>query len=222
MPKNGRYKSLLAALVKKYNYKNDITEQLKNQFVNCVDTISNINCHTHPTLDLAIIEFQGFTKTLYTSYATFVKDPTKIQPGKYVCKLGFPFPEFNNFQENPTTEEIEFTNAGNMTSPQFPLDGIITRFIGSAGNITAIETSTPGLKGQSGGPLFDSDGLIYGMQYATNHLHLGFDIKNFDIVNNGKKEKISNHPFLNVGHCIHVDQIKDFLKLHKIKFYEEV
>lgn len=222
LPKNGRYKSLLAALVKKYNYKNDITEQLKNQFVNCVDTISNINCHTHPTLDLAIIEFQGFTKTLYTSYATFVKDPTKIQPGKYVCKLGFPFPEFNNFQENPTTEEIEFTNAGNMTSPQFPLDGIITRFIGSAGNITAIETSTPGLKGQSGGPLFDSDGLIYGMQYATNHLHLGFDIKNFDIVNNGKKEKISNHPFLNVGHCIHVDQIKDFLKLHKIKFYEEV
>lgn len=222
LPKNGRYKSSLSTLAKKYNYKNDITEQLKNQFVNCVDTLTNIKYHTHPTLDLAIIEFQGFTKLLYTSYATFVKDSNKIQPGKYVCKLGYPFPEFNNYQENPATEEIEFTNVGNTSSPQFPLDGIITRFIGTDGNINAIETSTPGLKGQSGGPLFDSVGLVYGMQYATNHLHLGFDIKNYDIINNSKKEKISNNPFLHVGHCLHVDQIKNFLRLHKIKFYEEL
>lgn len=221
LPKNGRYKSAISALVKKYNYKNDVTEQLKNQFVDCVDTFSNLKYHTHPTLDLAIIEFQGYNNLLYSSYATFVKDSNKIQPGKYVCKLGFPFPEFNNYNQDAITGEINFTSVGNTNSPQFPLDGIITRFIGTTDNVTAIETSTPGLKGQSGGPLFDSDGLVYGMQSSTSNLHLGFDIKNAEININGKKEKISNNPFLHVGHCIHVDRIKDFLKSKNIKYYEE-
>ena len=81
--------------------------------------------------------------------------------------------------------------------------------------------STPGLRGQSGGPLFDSDGLVYGMQYMTSHLHLGFDIKDKEIVHDGKKTKVSNYPFLNIGHCIHVDRIKEFLTQHNIKFYEE-
>ena len=81
--------------------------------------------------------------------------------------------------------------------------------------------STPGLKGQSGGPLFDINGFIYGMQYATNHLHLGFDMKNKEITSEGKKIKVTNQPFLHVGHCVHVDQIKEFLTEHKINFTEQ-
>jgi hypothetical protein len=34
-----------------------------------------------------------------------------------------------------------------------------------------LEMSTLGLMGQSGGPLFDTEGKICGMQFATNHLH---------------------------------------------------
>ncbi|MEZ5029124.1 MAG: hypothetical protein R2765_10120 [Ferruginibacter sp.] len=40
----------------------------------------------------------------------------------------------------------------------------------------------------------------------------GFDMKDFEIINNGKKSRISNNPFLHVGICVHVDKIKDFFE----------
>jgi hypothetical protein len=98
----------------------------------------------------------------------------------------------------------------------------VTRFTGDqSGTISGIEMSTPGLRGQSGGPLFDQDGIIYGMQFATGHLHLGFDMKDHEIIHEGKKTRISNHPFLHVGLCVHADKIKQFLSEHKIRFTEE-
>ena len=219
IPKDGKYKRNLQGLEMKYKYHADTTIQLKNNFLNCFDTIREITCHAHPTLDLAILEFKGFNKIYYNSYARFIKDSSKIKQGKSLCRIGFPFPEFNNFKHNPDTDDIEWTNTGNPNSPSFPIDGIVTRFVGTAHNeITAIEMSTPGLRGQSGGPLFDTDGNIYGMQFATNHLHLGFDMKDFEILHNGKKNKVSNYPFLHVGICVHADKIREFLTQHNIDF----
>jgi hypothetical protein len=220
LPKDSKLGRNMMGLEAKYHYKKETTVQIKNQFVNSVDVISNLTCHAHPTLDLAIIIFEGYHQKLYNGYATFVKDPNKIKQGKYLCRLGYPFPEFTNFRHNTDTDDIEWTNTGNPTSPRFPLDGIITRFGAENNQVISIEMSTPGLRGQSGGPLFDSDGLVYGMQYMTSHLHLGFDIKDKEILQEGKKTKVSNYPFLNVGHCIHVDRIKEFLNQHHIKFYE--
>ncbi|MEO5570864.1 MAG: trypsin-like peptidase domain-containing protein [Bacteroidia bacterium] len=222
LPKDNKHEEYLLGLELKYKLKKEVTVQVKNNFVNCIDTMTGMTYHSHPTLDLAIIIFKGFKNKLYSSYATFVTNPDKIKQGKYLCRLGFPFPEFNNFQHNKVTDEIEWTNTGVQSSPRFPIDGIITRFVGDGkGQISAIELSTPGLKGQSGGPLFDTEGLVYGMQYATNHLHLGFDIKDREVISNWEKTTISNFPFLHVGHCIHVDRIKEFLTLHNIKFYQE-
>jgi hypothetical protein len=221
LPKDNKFKKNLLGLELKYKFKKETIVQVKNNFVNCVDTMPSMKYHIHPTLDLAIIIFQGFNKLLYNSYATFVTDPDKIKQGKFLCRLGYPFPEFNNFQHNQLTDDIEWTNTGIEVSPRFPIEGMITRFVGDGKQVIATELSTPGLKGQSGGPLFDSDGLIYGMQYETSHLHLGFDIKDKEVVCDGKKTKVSNSPFLHVGHCIHVDRIKEFLTLHKIKFYQE-
>ena len=219
IPKDGKYKRNLQGLEIKYKYNADSTIQLKNNFLNCFDTIKEITCHAHPTLDLAIMEFKGFNKIYYTSHARFIKDNNKIKQGKSLCRIGFPFPEFNNFKHNPDTDDIEWTNTGNPNSPSFPIDGIVTRFVGSNQNeITGIEMSTPRLKGQSGGPLFDTAGNIYGMQFATNHLHLGFDMKDIEIINNGKKSKVSNYPFLHVGICVHADKIKEFLHQHNINF----
>jgi hypothetical protein len=220
LPKDNKYGRHLRGLELKYRYDKETTIQLKNNFLNCFDKIEQIVCHGHPTLDLSIVEFKGFNKILYSSHATFLKDSTAIKQGKYLCRTGFPFPEFNNFKHNPATDDIEWTNSGIVNSPSFPIDGIVTRFIADPGvqQITGIEMSTPGLKGQSGGPLFDVDGIVYGMQYATNHLHLGFDINNKEVVTDGKKNKVSNYPFLHVGACIHVDQIKNFLGQHKIEF----
>jgi hypothetical protein len=222
LPKDNKFNRNLQGLEAKYKYTKQATVQLKNNFLNCFDKIEQIVCHAHPTLDLAILEFKGFSKIFYTSYATFIKDSSAIKQGKYLCRTGFPFPEFNNFKYNPDTDDIEWTTSGNPNSPSFPIDGIITRFVGepNAGGVIGIEMSTPGLRGQSGGPLFDVNGTVYGIQSATNHLHLGFDIKDKEIVHDGKKSKVSNYPFLHVGICVHVDKIKEFLTQHNIAFKE--
>jgi hypothetical protein len=68
--------------------------------------------------------------------------------------------------------------------------------------------------------LFDVNGTVYGMQFATQHLHLGFDMKDKEIIGDGKKSKVSNYPFLHVGRCVHVDEIKSFLAEQKIDFTE--
>jgi hypothetical protein len=218
---DGKYTKLLNGLETKYKYGKEATVQLKNNFLNCFDKLDQIVCHLHPSLDLAIIEFKGFEKIFYNGHASFIKDSSRIKQGKYLCRLGFPFPEFNNFKHNPATDDIEWTSTGNPNSPSFPIDGIVTRFVGDATEgITGIEMSTPGLRGQSGGPLFDTDGKIYGMQFGTNHLHLGFDMQDKEIVNNGKKSKVSNYPFLHVGLCVHADKIKAFLQHHSIDFTE--
>jgi Trypsin-like peptidase domain len=218
---DNKYKNNLMGLETKYKYNKDATVQLKYNFLNCFDNISEITCHAHPTLDLAIMEFKGFNKILYNSHAKFLRDSSQIKQGKSLCRLGFPFPEFNNFKHNTELDDIEWTNTGKADSPSFPIDGIVTRLISdNAIDITGIEISTPGLRGQSGGPLFDANGVVYGMQSATKHLHLGFEIKDQEVMHDTKKVKVSNSPFLHVGVCVHVDKIKEFLTEKNIYFTE--
>lgn len=219
---DGKYKKQIIALEAKYGLvKQETVIQIKNNIMDSFDSISTIDSIPHPTLDLAILKFNGYNKILYTSHATFVKNSSDCKQGKILCRYGYPFPEYNNFQYDPIKDDIEFTSKGNIGTPSFPLDGIITRLIGDGKQIIGIEMSTPGLKGQSGGPLFDTNGFIYGMQYATNHLHLGFDMKNKEISSEGKKIRVTNQPFLHVGNCIHVDRIKEFLTQEKITFHEQ-
>jgi hypothetical protein len=49
---------------------------------------------------------------------------------------------------------------------------------------------------------------------------MNFDMKNFEYKTGGKTIKVTNQPFLHVGHCIHVDIIKEFLITNNITFYE--
>lgn len=195
--------------------------QLKNNFVNCFDSITGFQCMMHPIYDLAIIQFTGFNKILYNGHARFINDETQLRQGKSLCRLGYPFPEFNNFRYNPTLDDIEWTTQGITNSPSFPIDGIITRLIARNQVPDGIEMSSPGLRGQSGGPLFDTNGIIYGMQSATAHLHLGFDLNNFKVQDGGGIKQVTNAPFLHVGHCVHVQIIKDFLNQHLVPFFEE-
>ena len=215
------YTTLLTALEEKYKYINNNTVQLKTNFVDCVDKIAGFNIQLHPTLDLALIKFNGFDKILYTDCAKFLKDGNQLKQGKFLCRLGFPFPEFTNFALNTTTDEIEWTSTGINVSPRFPIEGMITRFLGDQQNgLYGIEMSTPGLRGQSGGPLFDENAVVCGMQYSTKHLHLGFDLEEKEIMVNNVIKKISDYSFIHLGQCIHVNTIKDFLKLHNVNFYE--
>jgi hypothetical protein len=65
--------------------------------------------------------------------------------------------------------------------PRFPIEGILTRFLIKEDpnvakppfDIVMIETSSPGLRGQSGGPIFDTNACILGVTKRNPTLPLG-------------------------------------------------
>jgi len=221
LPLDNKQATQLKGLELKYHYKPDTSIQIRNNFIDCIDNITGITWHMHPTLDLAIIHFQGFSQIHYRNWAVFGKDLSPIKQGKFLCRLGYPFPEFNNFRFNPETDDMEWTSEGTQRSPQFPIEGMVTRFLADNNQMYGIELSTPGLRGQSGGPLFDERGIVYGMQFSTKHLHLGFDLVDKEILVNNQPKKISDYSFLHLGQCIHSEAIKAFLREHGVKYYEE-
>ncbi len=217
---DGKYKRQLKELELKYNYQNaDAVAQLKNNLVNCTDS-SQFDYIPHPTLDIAILKFKNVTQKYYNSYATFLKDGSQVKQGKYLCRFGFPFAEFNNYEYDTINDNIFFTKTGNLNSPSFPIEGMVTRHVSDGQKIVGIEMSTPGLRGQSGGPLFDTNGIVYGMQSVTVQYHMKFDEQLVEIITKGKKTSTVNNSFLNVGRCVHADEIKSFLIQNNIKFYE--
>jgi hypothetical protein len=221
LARDGQFKRNLKGLEIKNKYTDESIVQVKNTFVDCVDSMSGFTWHVHPKHDLAILKFNDYKSLHYTQHAIFVKDASTIRQGEFVCRLGFPFPEFTNFHFNELTDDIEWTKEGITASPRFPMEGMVTRFLADESKLFGIELSTPGLKGQSGGPLFNKNGIIYGMQFSTKHLHLGFDIVDKEIIANNKLKKVSDYSFLHLGQCIHADIIKAFLKEKNVKFYEE-
>ena len=220
--RNNKYNQRVKALETSFNYKPESIVQLKEVFVGVTgEPTSTYRWINHPVYDLSIIIFEHMKDPRYQSYARFLKEGTSLKQGKSLCRLGFPFPEFTNFQYNSNTDDIEWTQSGQIDTPRFPIEGMLTRHLIHDQRIIGIELSTPGLRGQSGGPVFDENGIVCGMQSGTNHLHLGFDMKNFEYKINGRTIRVNNQPFLHVGHCVHVDIIKDFLRQNNIKFYEE-
>ncbi len=220
LKRDENYEQHLRELETQFGYFPEAIVQIRHSFVGCFDTISGFDCHLHPTADLAIIRFKGFSQIHYQDYAHFIQDDGMARPGRFLCRLGFPFPEFNNYTYNYQKDEIEWTREGNPRSPSFPIEGIITRLIAQHGQITGVEMSSPGLRGQSGGPLFDPDGLVYGMQSSTRHLHLGFDLENHEVQVTPRTKRVTNMPFLHVGQCVHVTVIKAFLREHGVRFFE--
>lgn len=218
--KDGKFKMNLKGLEMKYKYNADTIVQIKNTFVDCVDAMSGFTWHVHPKYDLAILKFNDYKTLHYKGYATFLKDTSNIKQGKFLCRLGFPFPEFTNFRYNEITDDIEWTTEGNQSSPRFPIEGMVTRFLVEENQLYGIELSTPGLKGQSGGPLFNEKGIVYGMQFSTKHLHLGFDLVDKEILIDNTTKKISDYSFIHLGQCVHADIIKQFLTEKNIAFYE--
>lgn len=219
--RNNKYTKRIKELEAKYNIKEDVIVQIKTLFPSYTSEPSiSYKFYNHPKYDLSIIVFQDFKNPLYQGYARFLKDENEIKQGKFLCRLGYPFTEFTNFRFNEEIDDIEWTVEGQANTPQFPIEGMVTRHLHLDGEVFGLEMSTPGLRGQSGGPLFDNNGVIYGMQSFTRHLHLGFDMKNQEYISSGKTIKITSQPMLHVGWCIKAGVIKSFLKEHNIKYYE--
>ena len=165
-------------------------------------------------LDIAVAQLDPFDPTAIGGYPTFKDPATPLRAGTSLCRLGYPFHEFKPTFKAETGFELP---PGALPAPRFPLEGIFTRNVimpvGKGGTPKFIETSSPGLRGQSGGPIFDTDGVVWGIQSRTSHLDLGFDAT----TTRGKK-KVVEHQFLNVGLGVHPEVINGFLTAKGIKF----
>lgn len=167
-------------------------------------------------IDLAIAQLTPFDPKWVGAYPRFRDPSSALLPGTSLCRLGFPFHEFTAKYEKGKGFMLP---EGAIPAPFFPIEGIFTRnLIGPKTKdgkyeIKYIETSSPGLRGQSGGPIFDTDGVVWGIQSRTNHLALGFS----PTVKKARR-KVEEHQFLSVGLGVHPEVISAFLKDHGVTF----
>ena len=167
-------------------------------------------------LDLAVGQIKNFDPARISGYPVF-RDPSDMKHGSSLCKLGFPFHKVDSSFD--TTRNAFIIGPGVLPIPRFPLEGIFTRTIESGKtkdgrfDIKLIETSSPGLMGQSGGPIFDTAGNVWAIQSRTKHMPLGFEptVKK-------KGMEVTENQFLNVGLGVHVQSILQFLDSLEIEY----
>ena len=182
-----------------------------------VDGIGFDVVHADPIADVAIVKLNGQIEKLGTkTFPVFANPATPIQQGTSLCRLGFPFHD---------VKALFDTTTGNFSIPDLPLlamfpnDGILTRNVmvtdpNTKRQIHILETSSAGLRGQSGGPIFDTDALVWAIQSKTQSLALGFAPK---IKLQGGKE-ITEHQFMHVGWGVHVSHARELLDKHKVSY----
>ena len=112
---------------------------------------------------------------------------------------------------------------GSVPLPLFPMEGMFTRVVNTRapgsthGEPSAfIETSTPSLVGQMGGPVFDADAVVWGIQSHTMHHALGFRPP----VPGSTAAEVA-HQFLNTGLAVHTTVIRRFLDAEGIAYASE-
>lgn len=208
------------SLEKKYGYNQKTVCQVKARFLGCGvgdGSAFEIQFRRHPKYDVALMHFSPAPQI--SVFPRFATDGSGLKQGKFLCRLGFPFPEFSNFQIDTDTDQIDWATSGQEHSPRFPIEGMVTRHVLDGSSVVAFEMSTPGLRGQSGGPAFDAGGIIWGMQSQTRHLDLDFDVDQ-EVLRQGVKERRRDSAFLHVGICAHVDLLKSFMREHGVNFSE--
>lgn len=171
------------------------------------DAIGLTDVYVLVVADLGFARLDPFDSGWIDHYPVF-KDPAQdVNPGTSLCKLGYPFhavePEFNEEKDS------FILPAGSVPPPLFPMEGIYTRtvMVDVEGPpppypIMYLETSSPGLRGQSGGPTYDQHGTVWAIQSQTAHLPLGFEPK----IKSGSRE-YTEHQFLNVGWGVHPETL---------------
>lgn len=202
-------KSLLKSLKSNKKWLTDFAILLGGQPINILEN------HIYGENDLAFFKIDpSIMKDL--NIFPKIKKSNNISPGTSLCKLGFPFVEVKPSFDFSTRQ---FTLPSNLLPiPLFPIEGIYTRNL-SMGTTTYgtdilyIETSSPGLKGQSGGPIFDTEGNLYAIQSQNVTIPLGFK-GTVDV--NGKK--VEENQFSNFGIGVHTQIIELLLDRHNIKY----
>jgi len=173
------------------------------------------NVYVNRQIDIAIGRIDNFDPSWVKEYPVFA-DPDKMRVGTSLCRGGYPFinikPDFNLQTMTfaiPKITEKEF----------YPTDGMLGHLtyrgksIDGGYDMHYIETSTPGIKGQSGGPIFDSKGLVYGMQTLTEHRELGFHpTAELD------GQKYIENQFMNIGVGLSTKTLIEIFRSKNVRF----
>lgn len=146
----------------------------------------------HPNADLALLRLSGFVTPQGYKAPVFRTD---AKPGESVCRVGYAL-----------LEDIVATSDGDLLHleqrpPLFVNDGIVARYVTESG-ISHIEVTSPGLLGQSGGPIADRRGRICGIQARTRHYRLGFG---------------GDNAAYHIGQAVNADVVCEFLRSHNVE-----
>ncbi len=169
-----------------------------------------------PEGDLAVARLEPFVPEVVSTYP-ILKNPSNLPIGRSLCKLGYPFHQIEATFDEETNRFTLPPNA--LPVPRFPIEGIYTRNVLTGKSkdgkyeIKFLETSSPGLRGQSGGPIFDTKGTIWAVQSHTAHYPLGFSPK---VKKNGRE--VEENQFLNVGLGVHPEVLVAFLNDNGVRF----
>ena len=187
-----------------------------------VDGARLVEARLAPAADLALGRIEPFDPASVPRFPVF-KDPSHgYEPGRSLCKLGFPLHHIEpEYDEKTDTFRLP---EGSVPLPAFPLEGMFTRVVhtrapGGGGEGEPgpfIETSTPTLIGQMGGPVFDAEAVVWGIQSHTMHHPLGFHPQ----VPGGPPGQVE-HQFLNTGLAVHASVIRGLLDAEGIDHQRE-
>ncbi|MYC34790.1 MAG: trypsin-like peptidase domain-containing protein [Chloroflexi bacterium] len=148
-----------------------------------------------PEIDLCIGKLKNYTAPSGFIFPTFRSRPLGL--GEILCRIGFPLLDPVPVKwDNSTGFEVATSS---LDVPHFVNDAMVSRLVMTPTGPRWIETSTPGIPGQSGGPLVDTGGLICGLD---SHV-----------------EKYSPRPNRahTIGRAVHVHAIREELLKHNIQ-----
>jgi hypothetical protein len=171
------------------------------------DRVNLRDARTIVDADIALGRLDPVPPDLVTTLPVFKNPAIGLEPGRSLCRLGFAFTKVSS-SFDPAAGA--FRVQGEV--PYFPLEGMFTRIVDAGRTsdgrfpVRFVETSSPGLRGQSGGPLFDVAGRVWGIQSRTQHLALGF---NPEAEIAGRKTQVPQ--FINLGLAVHVGTVLEIL-----------
>ena len=164
-------------------------------------------------VDLGLFKLEGYQ--VPPSYQPPVFRTGSAATGEMLCRVGYPFNRIKATWDNGSKT---FNLENPYPMPMFANEALVSQRVDilvendpnpPKYQRRMFQTSTPGIKGQSGGPLVDPDGMVCGVQVMTQHYPL-----EFSPTYKGRKE----HQFFNSGVAVSVKTIQGFLTEHGVQY----
>ncbi len=177
------------------------------------DGVRMSRVYVNRQIDIALIKLENIRDAkVFPVFRT----PESMTPGTSVCRLGFAFTEVRS-EFNAETKNFSIPK-GVLPLTFYPTEGIHTRDImegvtQDGFDRVFVDTSSPSYRGQSGGPLFDTQGRIYGINVRTQIRRL-----DFDNVMRPRDELLPEKQYANFGQAVHVRTLIAIMKKNGVSF----